>query len=201
MEAQNYYDQAIDMDHKVSGENVRNENHAKTILNRGNMAVKLGKYKEARNFLGKALNMFYHIYGGADAKNIDIAVVLCSLANLFRFQRDFDQSEDFYLKALGMLYAIFGRESRNAFIAETLYNIGILQQDMKRPETAKIYHEKALQIMVGTMGNDSSEHPFVHKIAHELIKIESLTEREPGICWIPGIGKKNKKAMDDCRFF
>jgi len=186
------------MDRNVSGNNVRNENHAKTILNRGNMSMKLGKFKEAKSFFEDALAMFYSFYGGEDAKNANIAVVLCSLANLSRSQRDFEASEEYYMKALGMQFQLFGRDAQNASIAETLHNIGILQQDMKRPDTARIYHDKALQMMVGTIGADSSAHPLVHKIAHELIKIEHYLSREPGKCWLPLLGRRSKRTADFC---
>ena len=193
VQARDYYDKAIAMDRHVSGDNVRNENHAKTILNRGNMAMKLGRLKEAKGFLEEALAMFYHLYGGEAANNCDIAVVLCSLANLFKSQKEYDKSEEHYMKALAMQYQLFGKDAKNANIAETLHNIGILQRDRRRFDMAKVYHEQALQMMVGTMGNDSSKHPLVHKIAHELIKIEQTASKVPGKCWVPTLGRAGRK--------
>ena len=157
--------------------------------------MKLGKHNEAKDFLEQALSMFYHLYGGENAKNIDIAVVLCSLANLFRSEKDFEMSEEYYMKALGMQFQLFGKDAKNSNIAETLHNIGMLQQEMDRYETAKIYHEKALQMMVATMGNDSSKHPLVQKIAHELIKIEHHSDKVPGKCWIPTLGRGKKESV------
>ena len=185
------------MDRAVAGgDTCRNENHAKTILNRGNMAMKLGEYNEAKDFLEQALSMFYQLYGGKDAKNIDVAVVLCSIANLFRQEKDFELSEEYYMKSLNMQYAVFGRDAENSNIAETLHNIGMLHQDMDRFESAKIYQEKALKMMVGTMKKDSSNHPLVQKIAHELVKIEQQQgSKERGMCWVPTkMGKGRRES-------
>ena len=204
--ARSYYDQAIEMDRAVAGngQQVRNENHAKTILNRGNTAMKLGKYKESRDFLEQALSMFYQLYGGKDAKNMDIAIVLCSLANLFRCEKDYMQSEDYYMKSLSMQYSVLGRDAQNANIAETLHCIGMLQQDMDNYDTAKMYQEKALKMIVGTMKNDSSKHPLVQKIAHELVMIEQNGPKQPGMCWVPtkmGKGKRDSTYCSTSKLF
>ena len=136
--------------------------------------------------------MFYDIFG-EDAKTLDTAIALGSLANLFRIQRDFGQAHDHYMRALGMLFHIFGQEANNSHIAETLHNIGILEQDKDQYNNARVYHEKALQMMVGAMGNDASTHPLVRKIAHELIKIENLGEKsDRGKCWMPSVTKKRQ---------
>jgi len=192
VQAKDYYDQAIAMDRAVGGTNVRNENHAKTILNRGNMSMRLGKHKEAKDYLEQSLDMFHTLYGGRDAKNVDIAVVLCSLGNLARLDKDFGVAEDYFMQSLGMQFQLFGRDAKNSVIAETLYNIGLLQKDKDEYVSAKSYFDKALGMMVGTMRDDSSKHPLVQNVALELIKIENDLEREPVRCWVPSMMGKKK---------
>jgi tetratricopeptide (TPR) repeat protein len=208
VQARDFYDQAIAMDRHVSGENaICNGNHAKTILNRGNMAMKLGRLKEAKEWLEHARDLFYQLNGGEDAKSADIAVVLCSLANLLRCQKDYEESGNIFNKALEMLYELFGPDARNAYIAEALHSMSLLARDRKHYGVAKAYHEKALQMMVAIMGTESSRHPLVHNIAHELIKMEqscamheAMHEKAgKGMCWIPGRGiggNRNRKSKE-----
>lgn len=54
-----------------------------------------------------------------------ILTPLCSLENMFESENDFDVSEEYYIKAVGMQFQLFGRDAQCTPLRKVKSNLSI----------------------------------------------------------------------------
>ncbi|XP_019631153.1 PREDICTED: uncharacterized protein LOC109475051 [Branchiostoma belcheri] len=119
---------------------------AKAINNRGNVASKLGKRKDALMFYKKALDMQFSIFG-RDTAHPDIAIGYNNIGTIYLAMGEDDMALEALQRSLYIKRQLHGEENDHPSIAASMVNIAALFQQMDRHRESLIMSESAEKML------------------------------------------------------
>ncbi|CAH1263558.1 OGT [Branchiostoma lanceolatum] len=127
---------------------------AKAFNNRGSVASKLGKRKDALTFYKKALDMQLSLFG-KDTAHPDIATGYNNIGTIYITLGEEDKALEALQRSLYIKRRIHGDESDHPSIAASMVNIAALLQQMDRHRESLIMSEHA-EAMLERLGQTQS---------------------------------------------
>jgi len=131
--------------------------------NLGNLYISQALYREAENFLSKALNIFIKEVGEG---SFEAGCSFHNLASLYAVQYEYEKAEKFYKKAMVIREGKLGQNHPET--ASTYYGLAILYREQHKYELAEQLFENALYIWIEKLGKN---HQHTGNLYHEFAKL------------------------------
>lgn len=169
-----YYKRALECYHAARGKDAQTESIAQLLHALGQSLQILKRPQEAKWHLKKALDMkFALLQSSEDKNNHDLVATQLDLGKVSRDLNCNGEAKVYFKDALKGLYAMHGREAKNAELASCLTQLGGLSYNSGSYADAQQYFEKCLDMKVYLYGHDE----YNDDIASTLNNLGSLNAK------------------------
>ncbi|XP_035681468.1 kinesin light chain 1-like [Branchiostoma floridae] len=157
--AVSYYEQSLQMNRSIYGEDTAHPDIAMSLNNLGNTFADLGDHRKAISYNEQPLKMNRRIYG-MDTAHPHIASSLNSLGDAWSDLGDYTKAFSYYEQALQMKRSIYGEDTPHPEIANSFNNLGTACCKIGDHRKAVRYFEQSLQMERSVYGEQTA-HPDI----------------------------------------
>ncbi|XP_078574413.1 uncharacterized protein LOC144860842 [Branchiostoma floridae x Branchiostoma japonicum] len=161
-----YYEQALQMERGIYGQDKAHPDIANSLNNLGLAWNKLGDYRKAISYHEQALQMFMSIYGQTTA-HPGFYASLTNLGMTWDNLGDYIKAISYHEQALQMCRSIYGQNTAHPHTANSLNNLGLVWDNLDDYRKAISYYEQAMQ-MLRIIYGQSTVHPDIANSLHNL---------------------------------
>ncbi|CAH1255667.1 TTC28 [Branchiostoma lanceolatum] len=161
-----FYEQALQLNRSIHGENTAHPQIASSLFNLGNAWNGLGGYRKAISYYEQTLQMDRSIYG-EDTAHVNIFNSLRALGSTWNELGDDRKAISYQEQSLKMRRTIFGENTDNLDNAHSLTSLGLRRLSFGDHGNALSYFEQSLQMERRIYGENTA-HPNIAKSLNNL---------------------------------